>query len=494
MGQEMEMRDILGDDNFFVRHFCSDATIEKLRGINPGALRTLLRAIHELAVSPAFSTPRFWTPAGSAQAVVVSANLGRDGRMRGRRFGLCTDVSGINDKMATSFHIWANKEVVDDAVAKGVCGRDFLDAWRPWREDEEPGRYLRLEEPVSGLGSDQAGFEPIQHGNDLVAMLRWLEGQHRVTREVLQEIRPVLTRFGHSDDAITPMIVDTYRHPDIYDIESEKKKTRTLAVRRYSAPPREARSSVLEADRPSAALIVTSNTRPTETVHFGAQDLFTVEEAPPPSRELPFMNLSFKSRLGDQNNLKGAGLYGIFFDDGNSPAPGLIYVGLFHNGKKGSGTPFGGNILRTRWEKHIATCSIRGTNVGISSRTARSLLALQDDHPVRAMSAPSVADAIVRDRGCNAGENRVFFAKENWASIGDAEGDRLLSRFSFSYVRLTARLDHEDDDDIRGVIGSAEGRLKRALAPICNFETRVGHHQSGITVHEFVEAAHNALC
>lgn len=493
MAQEIKMVDILCDDDLFVHHFCSDTTLEKLNGLEPGALRVVMRAVYELAAPPALATPRFWTPACSAQAVIVCANLGRDGRMRGRRFGLCTDVSGPNNRRANSLHIWANKEVVDDAVTIGVCGHDFLDAWQPWRDYEEPGRYLRLEEPVSGLRSDQAGFEPITHGDDLVAMLRWFEGLHRITTEVLQEIRPVLTRFSHSDDAITPMIVDTYRHPDIYDVESVETGTNRSAVRRYPAPNSEPPPSLAEAESAAAVSISRSKARPIETVHYGACDLFTVEEVLPPSRELAFMNLSFKSQLCDRENLKGAGLYGIFFDDGNSPAKSLIYVGLFHNGKKGSGTPFGGNILRARWEKHIATCSMRGNKVGISSRTARSLLALQDDHPLRAMSALSVADIIVRDQGCNAGENRVFFARENWASLGDADGNSILSRFSFSYVRLTAGLAHENDDDIRSVIRSAENRLKRAFAPICNFETRIGHHRSGVTINEFVEAAHTAL-
>ncbi|MBF9061113.1 hypothetical protein HKCCSP123_18185 [Rhodobacterales bacterium HKCCSP123] len=347
-------------------------------------------------------------------------------------------------------------------------------------------------------GSDPAGFEALRRGDDLVSMLRWLQGRYRVSREVLSEFRPVLTRFGHGDNAITPMVVDAYRYPDIYDIESEGPKKSTSKVRGYSAAVGKVPPSQGEADPPVAASVAASvagsSARPIETVHYGARDLFTVEEVPPPARELPFMNLSFRSRLGDQDNLKGAGLYGIFFDAEKSPAPGLIYVGLFHNGKTGSGTPFGGNILRTRWEKHIATCSMRGSNVGISSRTARSLLALQDSHPLRAMGAPSVADVIVRDRGCNAGENRVFFARDNWAILGQAEGDRLLSRFSFSYVRLTSGLAHDDDDDIRRVVGRAEERLKRAFAPICNFETRVGHHRSGIAVGEFVEAARTALC
>ena len=183
----------------------------------------------------------------------------------------------------------------------------------------------------------------------------------------------------------------------------------------------------------------------------------------------------------------GGGLYGFFYRTDVHADPSLIYVGLFKNGN--DGPVFEGNIVAARWDKHIATCSARGKNIGIAKRTAQSLRALPEPHELQSIADPGISESLVRDTGCVASENRIFFAKKHWDFLGDADGEELLSRFSFSYVRLKPGASGETDAAIRNVIKNAEENVVGQFAPYCNYQTKRGQHASNVTMSEFEELA-----
>jgi len=182
-----------------------------------------------------------------------------------------------------------------------------------------------------------------------------------------------------------------------------------------------------------------------------------------------------------------------FFRDIVEIEPSLIYVGLYRNGKIGSGSVFEGNVLRDRWVKHIATCSMRGANVGIGRRTVQAM-SLDPCHDLAALGDPRVANLIVGDTGCNAGENRALFAKERWSILGTASHEKILSHFSFSYVRLNSLQGLETDDEIRKRVNKAEEKVKMRLAPVCNGETMFGQHKTDVKQEQFEASARTALC
>ena len=90
---------------------------------------------------------------------------------------------------------------------------------------------------------------------------------------------------------------------------------------------------------------------------------------------------------------------------------------------------------------------------------------------------------------CKAGENSVFFAKEHWKFLRICDGEKLLSRFSFSYVRLEPGASGETNGAIRKVIKNAKKNVVKWLAPYCNYQTQRGQYTSNVTMSEFEELA-----
>jgi hypothetical protein len=485
------MNEVISDISLFADHFCSPTTIKNLRGVPTQVFQKVMLELHQHTACNVFASPRTWTPAGSEQCIVVTGSLGIDGKTRGNRIGLCVDRQPDDTDDPGAIYLWANAELVNEITADGLVSHNFPKMWVNWRSLGETGseKYLRLLGPVCRKNNSGWNVSFDSDRGELIAFLTALRGRYEPKPATLKALSSTLKLFSHSDGAITPALIDAYRHPDedAPDTDAEFDQPKLKSVVRNLGRSKQA---LLESPQPSDAY--TDDAREVIICRFEAHSLFSAQPTVPPAPSVPFMDTAFRCLNLDPEPFQAPGLYGIFFKVTAAQPPSLIYVGLYRNGKVGSGTVFGGNVLRDRWVKHIATCSMRGANVGIGRRTAQTMR-LDPDHDFAALGEPNVAELIVKDTGCNAGENRALFAKGHWSVLRDATGKDILSRFSFSYVRLSAFLVEENDDDIRRRVSAAEDRVKMDLAPICNGETLLGQHRTDVTPAQFERSATRAL-
>lgn len=421
----LKLANILLDKELFINHFCTPTTLQNLRQVPIEVLRMVLQEIHGMTSCPVFASPRLWTPSGSEKCVVASGELSRDGKTRGLRFGLCVDTTKNETDNAKALYLWASGSLLKKQINEGVCSKKFQNYWERWRESSEPcpDKYWRLSLPLAQLKDEKWDINLDHTDGELTKFFRSLSGNYEPSQNVLDLLAPSLALFEHSTDAITPLIIDFYRHPD----ESASDTDTDLGEKQKNITRKLARNerSVQLLDES------TSKVHRKVTIHkYEASELFRSEESVPPAKILPFMNTVFRPINSNSMDLRAAGLYGIFFKTDTVNEPSLIYVGLYRNGKIGSGEVFGGNVLLDRWVKHIATCSMRGANMGIGKRTAQLMRLLETGHPFHSLGDPDVAELIVRDRGCNAGENRVLFAKEHWPKLENASREELLTLFN----------------------------------------------------------------
>lgn len=487
----LSMTEVLCDTSLFRDHFCSPTTVKNLRGVPTQVLQKVMLELHKHTACNLFASPRTWTPAGSEKCIVVAGSLGIDGKTRGNRIGLCVDRQPDDTDDPCAIYLWANTALVNKIIKDGLVSHNFAKMWVNWRSlgETRPNKYLRLSVPVAHKNNSGWNVSFNSDSGELIAFLTALRGRYEPKPATLKALSSTLKLFGHTDGAITPAIVDAYRHPDedAPDNDAEFDQPKPKSVVRNLGRSKQA---LLKSPQPSDAY--TGNAREVIIRRFEAHSLFSAQPTVPPAPSVPFMDTAFRCLNLGPEPFEAAGLYGIFFKVAAEQAPSLIYVGLYRNGKIGSGPVFGGNVLRDRWVKHIATCSMRGANVGIGKRTAQTMR-LDPDHDFAALGEPNVAELIVKDTGCNAGENRALFAKGQWSVLRDATGKDILPLFSFSYVRLSAFHGVEGDDGIRRRVSAAEDRVKKDLAPICNGETLLGQHKTDVTPEQFETSATLAL-
>lgn len=492
----MRIEDMLESDEAFDLHFCSLTTIKNLRGVPVSALRKSIKALHEIIGFRIMASPRLWTHEESEKTIVVAGKLSVDGKTTGERFGLCVDIAPRDTAEPKALYLWASRSLVDRLTLKAELGEGFQNKWVPWRyraERKVADKYCRYSIPIAEVQSGEWRIALNKNEGELPRFLAELKGYYQVPLKTLRIMKPMLDLIGHDGSFISPVAIDLHRHPDITANETDDVSDRgvSVATRRIFQSKFSAeeffKEDALRFNGPSKGHKI--------AIHrFEGAELFSCAEATPPADLLPFMNLSFSANKDvDPEALKGSGLYGVFFKAEADSAPKLIYVGLFKNGKIGSGSAFEGSVLRDRWVKHIATCSLRGHNLGIGQRTAKYSRIILGTHPLAALGHPDVANAIVRDRGCNAGENRVTFASRNWDRLVGM-GTEVHHLFSFSYVRIGGLRFNEDDDDIRRVVEASEKRLKTILSPICNGETPLSDHLPHVEIAEFERIAASLLC
>ena len=397
----MKMQDILKNEQHFADNFCSQATVRNLQGLPLEALRTVLLELHKCIPFTAAGSPRLWTPEDGHQTVIVIGNPDVEGKMRPPKFGICTNVAPGEQGEADDLYLWAHKELLNSA-AKAT--------WKPWRnEGKDRGCFFRAESSLIDSQKKAIPFEKLFDADQFKSLLQGLRTQISVCGKVREEFRHTLEKFGHSDDAITPFIIDYFRHPDNNDVDEEGMTKAEAFKKRRTVSKKAPDQRKAYADGKRVAIKTPHGPRSVVTRRFECMDLFNAVKATPPEDKVPFLNLLFKHGTERDARFNGGGLYGFFYRTDVHADPSLIYVGLYKNGN--TGPVFGGNIVADRWDKHIATCSARGKNIGISERTAQSLRALPEPHELQSIADPSISEILVRDRGCQAGENKIFFSK-----------------------------------------------------------------------------------
>lgn len=185
-------------------------------------------------------------------------------------------------------------------------------------------------------------------------------------------------------------------------------------------------------------------------------ELFSVEERKPTRSGVLFLNWDIQPN-DCACAIKGAGLYGLFFDDW------LIYVGMYRG--KG-GNPNCGQVARDRWWAHIGSITMRGYRVSVPKRTRKMI----DDGQLARDLASGLSqgnELLCKDNGCCTSVNRMKFASSHWQEFKDADGS-LLKRFKFLFVPA-----HFDDKkysvtDFRAKLHCHEKQLIRNWSPTCN--------------------------
>lgn len=191
---------------------------------------------------------------------------------------------------------------------------------------------------------------------------------------------------------------------------------------------------------------------------FNAFDIIDVVER----ENLPgmpgWMNLQFKVKPGlAKDDFKGAGIYAIFYKGE------LIYIGKFLGKKK---APFEGNVIDTRWTKHIGTLTLRSRTLSMAQKTLHRLF--QENHSLILDLQSSNIKTLKRDRGNASTYNRFVFGLAHW-SVFKSSLSEGLKGFEFLYVSLEPEaVSHLSVQDIRSHISSTEGKLVNEFLPKCN--------------------------
>ena len=205
------IEDILSDEHLFGERFMSDATSEKLNGIPPEHLRRALLRLQDFGTYPAYSTHRDYNwPQGCNQSIVTIGTLAANGNIIGYRFGLCEPHADDG-----SLHLWTYGGTVDDFLIKCPKFPTFRNKWVTWHPEAGLDQYILHITPVI----DSAGrFQLLDWEVDpaLKKFLKYLSDKISAAANIPSEIQPLLNEHGHKPDAITPLILDKFRHPGDY--------------------------------------------------------------------------------------------------------------------------------------------------------------------------------------------------------------------------------------------------------------------------------------
>ena len=483
------MQDILSDKGLFEDRFLAHATRQKLGEVSSENLRLALLALQRFGRYPAYSTQRFWTPIKRAEPIVTIGCLSKNGAIRKTRFGLCAGDVCADGAGAGFLHIWTDEQTIrsflDGYLGWSVFRQSFWGDWKPWRP-ESSREQLRMH-VVPAIDAD-GNLDFLKEDTDQATQefFAFLERKIKAGSGALDALSPLLQETGHQPDAITPYILDAYRHADD-DATDEGEVTID------DIDPIEAQAASQEA--PPVFTAVRKETSPEldyTVTTFEAADCFkvTVRDDRAPA---PFMNWCFKPRYSNLPEAIGCGLYGLFFRPPSADDAHLIYVGLFKNGNHGD--PFGGDIFARRWWTHLAGMTMRDYRVSVANQTADFMRIERPERALSTFAQAPVRERVVRQKNvnCSAGLRRVLFADDHWEILSTLSPNEALACFSFEYVQLERPQEAYEPDAIRAQVKAAERKAIERLRPRCNKETPLFTGRTGVDAREFADKASSAL-
>jgi hypothetical protein len=218
-----------------------------------------------------------------------------------------------------------------------------------------------------------------------------------------------------------------------------------------------------------------------------AADIFDFEKRQALPGNLPTADGQFRPKplSGDHDWTNGGGVYAIFFDGA------LLYIGKFRGTQTQVAT---GNILTSRWDKHLGSFTLRDHRLSFSEGSADWVITEGSEAGIFAKDSID-RDALTRDRGCNASLTRFRFGLRNAHLFQSIEPDT-LSRFDFIYHRIS---DPEGPlQALREAIDQAEDTLIARLLPPLNANTPETHsatqqHGPAATSEAISDALESAL-
>ena len=126
------------------------------------------------------------------------------------RFGFCRGDVCDEGTGAGFLHLWTDEETVTEFSDMAFKGN-----WVPWRRLKEKDQFVLHKTPVV---DPKGQFHLFNEKTDpaVKAFLKHLSCGISPTENAIAAIQPLLNEYGHEPDAITPLILDKFRHPGDY--------------------------------------------------------------------------------------------------------------------------------------------------------------------------------------------------------------------------------------------------------------------------------------
>lgn len=193
-----------------------------------------------------------------------------------------------------------------------------------------------------------------------------------------------------------------------------------------------------------------------------ASELFSAHTVAPLDGTPAWANLVFKLKAHSRTRIGGCGLYCVAHKDR------AIYIGKFLGTDS---NPFGGDLQKIRWERHLPSLTMRGHGVTVGKRVLDKLR--QENHAsalIRDLLEANPSE-LTRYKGYHASYNRMRFAAMHW-DVFQADPAAVLPAFKFGYVQFEpGDLEGRREKDIWGLVSRAETAAREQLHLCCNGES-----------------------
>lgn len=197
-------------------------------------------------------------------------------------------------------------------------------------------------------------------------------------------------------------------------------------------------------------------------ISFNASDLLTGHTIAPLAGAPAWLNLEFKAKPQAVGKIGGCGLYCASYKGQ------AIYVGKFLGTEA---NPFGGDLQKIRWERHIPSLTMRGQRVSLGKSVLEKLIQENSASTLATDLALAEQTLLTKYRGYHASYNRVQFAARHWEAF-QAEPEVFLPDFDFGYVHFERQdLEGWSDTAIWKLVSNAEEIARQQLHLCCNGES-----------------------
>ena len=195
---------------------------------------------------------------------------------------------------------------------------------------------------------------------------------------------------------------------------------------------------------------------------YNASEFLSAHVVTPLARGPAFFNLEFKPKSDGPARIGGCGLYCVSYRGQ------AIYLGKFLGTES---NPFSGDLQRIRWERHIASLTMRGHKVSLGKRVLSKLRKESRGCALASDLCQADLSTMTHYRGYHASYNRVRFAAQYWNAL---QGDpaEFLHHFDFGYVRFEPHeFEGQSNVSIWDLVSTAEKRTREQLRLCCNGES-----------------------
>ena len=209
------MRDIVYSKELFARHFLLPHTKDRLKDIPIEVYQKVVANLFDLVGFQAAASPRYWTPNGSEQPLLVFGKIGAKGRMGSPRFGLTTDAPLDAGDQSTKIFLWLSESIAAEFSGARETSAFRIDDWHPWRahEGKEKGKgELVYKRPFGFLTFNTEHDCQVELDiNDEVA--QWMARCcAKKTDNAEADFSAVTDLCGHEVGVVTPAMIDLRRH------------------------------------------------------------------------------------------------------------------------------------------------------------------------------------------------------------------------------------------------------------------------------------------